>query len=269
MHISIADINNRDFAPVAAGMKAVVAMVFVIAISCIVGIVVAVICCRRRQARRGLIYTPTPGGPTGPPTLQTQCKDPGAIQYYQCRNSHYKDETVVRPSYLYNGNSRLTKDCLDSNDLQTLIFFIRIIYKHYNVEFISYIFYFPQTQFQSAAVMAPLGWCVKRPENLSTQGFPTCSTPNPGLPLVSRTSGPCISRAIWADVDPTGPTPFQSVCCFHQSSPIIHKFDNVDYTVLTHWGRVYASVNLPSLLQIMAWRLAGAKPLSEPMLEYC
>ena len=25
----------------------------------------------------------------------------------------------------------------------------------------------------------------------------------------------------------------------------------------------------PSLLQIMAWRLAGAKPLSEPVLEYC
>ena len=25
----------------------------------------------------------------------------------------------------------------------------------------------------------------------------------------------------------------------------------------------------PSLVQIMAWRLDGAKPLSEPMLEYC
>ena len=31
---------------------------------------------------------------------------------------------------------------------------------------------------------------------------------------------------------------------------------------------VYASVNRPSLVQIMACRLAGAKPLSEPMLEY-
>ena len=31
---------------------------------------------------------------------------------------------------------------------------------------------------------------------------------------------------------------------------------------------IYASINLPSLLQIMACRLVGAKPLSEPMLEY-
>ena len=31
---------------------------------------------------------------------------------------------------------------------------------------------------------------------------------------------------------------------------------------------IYTSVNLPSLVQIMACRLAGAKPLSEPMLEY-
>ena len=41
---------------------------------------------------------------------------------------------------------------------------------------------------------------------------------------------------------------------------------------LTHWGRVthiYASVNQSSLVQIMACRLVGAKPLSEPMLEYC
>ena len=29
------------------------------------------------------------------------------------------------------------------------------------------------------------------------------------------------------------------------------------------------SVNLPSLIQIMACRLIGVKPLSEPMLEYC
>ena len=33
--------------------------------------------------------------------------------------------------------------------------------------------------------------------------------------------------------------------------------------------RIYASVNLPSLVRIMACRLVGAKPLSEPMLEYC
>ena len=33
--------------------------------------------------------------------------------------------------------------------------------------------------------------------------------------------------------------------------------------------RIYASVNQPSLVQIMACRLDGAKPLSEPMMEYC
>ena len=33
--------------------------------------------------------------------------------------------------------------------------------------------------------------------------------------------------------------------------------------------RPSASVNLPSLVQIMACRLAGAKPLSEPILRYC
>ena len=32
---------------------------------------------------------------------------------------------------------------------------------------------------------------------------------------------------------------------------------------------LYASVNWPSLVQIMPCRLKGAKPLSEPMLEYC
>ena len=31
---------------------------------------------------------------------------------------------------------------------------------------------------------------------------------------------------------------------------------------------IYTSVNLPSLVQIMACRLVGAKPLSEPMVEY-
>ena len=33
--------------------------------------------------------------------------------------------------------------------------------------------------------------------------------------------------------------------------------------------RIYALVNKPSLVQIMACRLDGAKPLSEPMMEYC
>ena len=33
--------------------------------------------------------------------------------------------------------------------------------------------------------------------------------------------------------------------------------------------RIYVSINLPSLVQTMACRLAAAKPLSEPMPEYC
>ena len=33
--------------------------------------------------------------------------------------------------------------------------------------------------------------------------------------------------------------------------------------------RIYASVNYSSLVQITACRMAGAKPLPEPVLEYC
>ena len=33
--------------------------------------------------------------------------------------------------------------------------------------------------------------------------------------------------------------------------------------------RIYAPVNQPSLVQIIACRLDGAKPLSKPMLEFC
>ena len=40
------------------------------------------------------------------------------------------------------------------------------------------------------------------------------------------------------------------------------------YLIEAEW-RIYASVNLTSLVQIMACRLFGAKPLSEPMMEYC
>ena len=32
--------------------------------------------------------------------------------------------------------------------------------------------------------------------------------------------------------------------------------------------RIYATVNMPTLVQKVACRLIGAKPLSEPMLEY-
>ena len=38
--------------------------------------------------------------------------------------------------------------------------------------------------------------------------------------------------------------------------------------IVAEW-RIYASVAKPSLVQIMACRLNGAKSLSEPMLEYC
>ena len=40
------------------------------------------------------------------------------------------------------------------------------------------------------------------------------------------------------------------------------------YLIEAEW-RIYASVTYPPLDQIMACRLAGAKPLFEPMLEYC
>ena len=39
-------------------------------------------------------------------------------------------------------------------------------------------------------------------------------------------------------------------------------------TVKAEW-RIYASENSPSSVQIMACRLDGVKPLSEPILEYC
>ena len=40
--------------------------------------------------------------------------------------------------------------------------------------------------------------------------------------------------------------------------------------VTPHWGRVtHICISKLTLVQIMACRLAGAKPLSEPMLEYC
>ena len=40
---------------------------------------------------------------------------------------------------------------------------------------------------------------------------------------------------------------------------------------LTHWGRVMhiCFSKKKTFVQIMAFRLIGAKPLSEPMLEYC
>ena len=40
------------------------------------------------------------------------------------------------------------------------------------------------------------------------------------------------------------------------------------YLIEPEW-RIYASVNLPPLVQIMARRLEGAKPAPEPALTYC
>ena len=51
-------------------------------------------------------------------------------------------------------------------------------------------------------------------------------------------------------------------------SASVAPFINMVYFIEAEW-RIYASKNLPSLVQIMACRLDGAKPLSEPMLEYC
>ena len=47
-----------------------------------------------------------------------------------------------------------------------------------------------------------------------------------------------------------------------------HKYKHISQLIEAVW-RIYASVNFPSLAQIMACRLVGAKPLSKPMLEYC
>ena len=45
-------------------------------------------------------------------------------------------------------------------------------------------------------------------------------------------------------------------------------FTNSHRLIEAEW-RIYASVNLPSLVQIIGCRLIGAKPLSEPTLVYC
>ena len=43
---------------------------------------------------------------------------------------------------------------------------------------------------------------------------------------------------------------------------------NLHLLMEAEW-RIYSSINLPSLVQIMACRLVGAKPLSETMLAHC
>ena len=56
----------------AGGMKILVAIVFIIAISCIVGVVITVICCKRRQTMRSQIYMPTAPVTSNPMVHQTQ-----------------------------------------------------------------------------------------------------------------------------------------------------------------------------------------------------
>ena len=48
----------------------------------------------------------------------------------------------------------------------------------------------------------------------------------------------------------------------------LRDWNETVYLIEAEW-RTYASVNLPSLVQIMACRLVGAKPLSEAVLVYC
>ena len=48
-----------------------------------------------------------------------------------------------------------------------------------------------------------------------------------------------------------------------------HQVIKKTVSIIAAEWRIYASVNQPSLVQIMAWRLTGAKPLSESVLEYC
>ena len=71
------------------------------------------------------------------------------------------------------------------------------------------------------------------------------------------------------------------ICIFYNFSALILVVEIIPHipqrrlylthtTLLTHWGRVthICVSDLTTLVQIMACRLVGAKPLSEPMLEY-
>ena len=48
----------------------------------------------------------------------------------------------------------------------------------------------------------------------------------------------------------------------------IYSYYREEWPIEAEW-RIYASIKLPALVQTMACRLVGTKPLSEPMLEYC
>ena len=60
-------------------------------------------------------------------------------------------------------------------------------------------------------------------------------------------------------------TELYNTTCILMSGPLLNSLRPSD-------AYIYASVIYPSLVQKMAWRLVGAKPLSEhaePMLYYC
>ena len=46
-------------------------------------------------------------------------------------------------------------------------------------------------------------------------------------------------------------------------------FENTRLKLIEAEWCIFASVNIPILVQIMACRLIGAKPLSQPLLKYC
>ena len=56
---------------------------------------------------------------------------------------------------------------------------------------------------------------------------------------------------------------------FRGADQILERYDHINTLRPSDAYMIYVSVSYPSLVQIMACRLAGAKPLSEPMLEYC
>ena len=80
----------------------------------------------------------------------------------------------------------------------------------------------------------------------------------------------CIINTVAADVLAThgARTSTAIVLTQFQNIPVSSPEELQLQLIETEWRR-YASVNLPSLVQIMTCRLVGAKPLSEPMIEYC
>ena len=68
-----------------------------------------------------------------------------------------------------------------------------------------------------------------------------------------------VNHALWGKPENNDKKTLASDCANH---PAIGA--------LTYWSRVtYICVSKIILVQMMAWRLFGTKPLSEPMLEYC